>query len=130
MLIPIFKKNSTSTSFGQPKPKINISTTATHLFLSFTTMVHFPRSIASLLPRLSLVLVLALSMVTEQAHAGPIVAGSAVAWCYSACNAGYVTCMLGCGLVAGVAGPAAGPAAMACSVTQGSCMAACTAGGL
>lgn len=38
----------------------------------------------------------------EYVSAGPIVAGSGVAMCYSACNAGYVTCMMGCGLVAGV----------------------------
>eukprot|EP00526_Cylindrotheca_closterium_P028364 CAMPEP_0113646604 /NCGR_PEP_ID=MMETSP0017_2-20120614/24630_1 /TAXON_ID=2856 /ORGANISM="Cylindrotheca closterium" /LENGTH=76 /DNA_ID=CAMNT_0000558533 /DNA_START=422 /DNA_END=652 /DNA_ORIENTATION=+ /assembly_acc=CAM_ASM_000147 len=66
----------------------------------------------------------------EPTSAGPIVAGGGIAMCYTACNAGYVTCMLGCGLIAGVAGPLAGPAAVACSATQGSCMAACTAGGL
>ena len=65
----------------------------------------------------------------EYASAGPIVAGSGVALCYSAYNAGYAF-MLGCGFVAGVAGPLAGPAAAACSVTQGACMSACTAGGL
>ena len=66
----------------------------------------------------------------EYASAGLIAAGSGVAICYSACNAGYVTCMLGFGLVAGVAGPLAGPAAASCSVTQGACMSACTVGGL
>ena len=38
-------------------------------------------------------------------EADPIIAGSAVTACYTAYNAGYVTCMAGLGLVAGVAGP-------------------------
>ena len=88
-------------------------------------MVHCARIAASA----SLLLLLLASM-AEMTYAGPIAAGSGVALCYTACNVGYVTCMIGCGLVAGVAGPAAGPAAMACSVTQGSCMAACTTVGL
>ena len=32
-------------------------------------------------------------------------AGSAVAACYTACNAGYVTCLAASGLVAGATGP-------------------------
>ena len=75
-------------------------------------------------------LVFILIHMMEYASAGPIAAGSGVAMCYSACNAGYVTCMLGCGLVVGVGGPLAGPAAAACSVTQGACMSACTVSGL
>ncbi len=64
-------------------------------------------------------------------EAGPIAAGSAVAACYSACNAGYVTCMASSWLVgpvgwyAWLTGAGAG-----CSAVQGACMAACIAGGL
>ncbi|KAL3930087.1 MAG: hypothetical protein SGBAC_011921 [Bacillariaceae sp.] len=71
-----------------------------------------------------------LTSLTEPITAGPIAASSGISMCYTACNAGYVSCMAGCGLVAGVASPLAGPAALACSVTQGACMATCTAGGL
>jgi len=62
-------------------------------------------------------------------------AGSAVAACYTACNAGYVTCFAAStGLAAGtgrvgwyawITGAATG-----CSAIQAACMAACTAGGL
>ena len=38
-------------------------------------------------------------------QAGPIMAGSAVAACYTVCNAGYVTCMIVLGLVDGTTGP-------------------------
>ncbi|CAJ1965537.1 unnamed protein product [Cylindrotheca closterium] len=92
-------------------------------------MIHFSR-ITSSASSLLLFLVLLLASMTEPTNAGPIAAGSGVAMCYSACNAGYVTCMVGCGLVAGVAGPMAVPAAAGCSTTQGACMAACTTGGL
>jgi len=66
---------------------------------------------------------------------GPIAAGSAVAYGYSACNAGYVTCLAASGLTAGVVGPVGWVAWLtsapaACSAAQGVCMAACTAGGL
>ena len=69
------------------------------------------------------------------AEAGPITAGSAVAACYTACNAGYVACMASSGMVAGVSGPVgwwawATSAAAGCSAVQGTCMEACTAGGL
>lgn len=37
--------------------------------------------------------------------AGPIMAGSAVAACYTACNVGYVTCLASSGIVAGATGP-------------------------
>lgn len=68
-------------------------------------------------------------------ESGPIAAGSAVAACYSACNAGYVTCMASSGLVAGVTGPVGWyawltSAAASCSLVQATCMSACTAGGL
>ena len=68
-------------------------------------------------------------------QAGPIVAGSAVSLCYTACNAGYVVCMSSSGLVAGATGPVGWwawltSAAAGCSLAQGTCMAACTAGGL
>jgi hypothetical protein len=66
---------------------------------------------------------------------GPIAAGSAVALCYSACNAGYVTCLAASGIVAGTTGPVGWyawltSAAAGCSAIQGACMATCTAGGL
>jgi hypothetical protein len=67
--------------------------------------------------------------------AGPIAAGSAVSLCYTACNAGWVSCMGASGLVAGTTGPVgwyawATGAASACSATQGVCIAACTTVGL
>jgi hypothetical protein len=37
--------------------------------------------------------------------AGPIMAGSGVALCYTACNTGYVTCLAASGIVAGTTGP-------------------------
>jgi len=62
-------------------------------------------------------------------------AGSAVAACYTACNAGYVVCMAGSGLVAGTTGPVGWwawitGAAAGCSAVQATCMTACTAVGL
>ena len=68
-------------------------------------------------------------------EAGPIMAGSAVAACYTACNAGYVTCMAGSGLVAGVAGPVGWwawitGAAAGCSAVQAACMTTCAVVGL
>lgn len=66
---------------------------------------------------------------------GPIAAGSAVAYCYTACNAGWVTCLSAYGIVAGTTGPIGWwawlySAPAVCSAAQGVCMAACTAGGL
>ena len=68
-------------------------------------------------------------------EAGPIAAGSAFAVCYTACNAGYVTCMAGSGLVSGATGPVgwwawATGAAAVCSTVQAACMTTCTAVGL
>ncbi|CAE7122953.1 unnamed protein product [Rhizoctonia solani] len=59
-----------------------------------------------------------------QVQAGPIAMGL----CYSACNAGYVTCCTSAGAIAGTFTLGLGiPAALAgCSVIQGTCMAACT----
>ena len=62
-------------------------------------------------------------------------AGSAVAICYTACNTGYGVCLAGSGLVAGTTGPVGWyawftGAAAGCSLVQGACMTACTAGGL
>ena len=101
----------------------------------FTTVtMKFVRSI--LFTPLSLVVtILCLGASTTKVEAGPIMAGSGVAACYTACNAGYVTCMLGSGLVAGTTGPVgwwawATSAAAGCSAIQGTCMAACTAVGL
>jgi hypothetical protein len=66
----------------------------------------------------------------HQVEAGPIAAGSAVAFCYTACNSGYCTCMAGAGLSAGMAGPLAFVAGAACSAAQAACMSTCTATGL
>ena len=61
--------------------------------------------------------------------------GRIITLCYSACNAGYVTCMVSSGLVAGTTGPVGWwawltSAAAGCSAVQGTCMATCTVGGL
>mmetsp|Transcript_26749 Transcript_26749/g.39567 ORF Transcript_26749/g.39567 Transcript_26749/m.39567 type:complete len:97 (-) Transcript_26749:49-339(-) len=84
---------------------------------------------------LNLFILLCLQACVKMTEGGPIVAGSGVAVCYTACNAGYVTCMTASGLVAGTTGPVGWwawltSAAAGCSVVQGACMAACTAGGL
>jgi hypothetical protein len=82
-----------------------------------------------------MIMILCLHACTKCVEAGPIMAGSAVAACYTACNAGYVTCLAASGLVAGATGPVgwwawATSAATGCSAVQAACMAACTAGGL
>ncbi|CAE6470868.1 unnamed protein product [Rhizoctonia solani] len=65
-----------------------------------------------------------LALNAGQVQAGPIAMGM----CYSACNAGYVTCCVSAGTVAGTFTLGLGvPAAIAaCSAVQGTCMAACT----
>jgi hypothetical protein len=75
-----------------------------------------------------------LVVMSEVADAGPLLVGA----CYTACNAGAVSCYAAAGLTFGVGlGPAGwwsiftgGPqaAAAACSAAQGVCMAACTTG--
>ncbi|CAG8771382.1 36661_t:CDS:2, partial [Racocetra persica] len=49
--------------------------------------------------------------------------------CQSACNAGWVSCYAGAGLVAGTVtgGLGAPAAALLCNVAQGTCIAACAA---
>ncbi|CAE6407261.1 unnamed protein product [Rhizoctonia solani] len=66
----------------------------------------------------------ALAFNAGQVQAGPIAMGL----CYSACNAGYVTCCASAGATAGTFTLGLGvPAALAgCSVIQGACMSACT----
>ncbi|KAG9075620.1 hypothetical protein FS749_012700 [Ceratobasidium sp. UAMH 11750] len=69
--------------------------------------------------------VIAFALATGRSvQAGPIAMGL----CYSACNAGYVACCAGAGATAGTftLGLGAPAALMACSVVQGTCMAACT----
>ena len=66
---------------------------------------------------------------------GPVAAGSAVSLCYTACNAAWVACLSGSGIVAGTAGPVgwwawATSATTTCSASQGACMSACVAAGL
>ncbi|CAE6512885.1 unnamed protein product [Rhizoctonia solani] len=65
----------------------------------------------------------AVALNASQVQAGPIAMGM----CYSACNAGYVTCCTAAGTTAGTFTLGLGvPAAVAaCSVVQGACMAAC-----
>jgi hypothetical protein len=80
-------------------------------------------------------LTITLLMNARMVGGGPVLAGSAVAACYTACNAGWVTCLASYGIVAGAAGPVGwfawlSSAPAGCSVVQGACMAACTAGGL
>jgi hypothetical protein len=73
-------------------------------------------------------------LLVGMAFGGPIMAGSAVAGCYTACNAGYVCCMTSAGLVAGLTGPVGwcmmAGAASTCSSIQGTCMATCVTTGL
>jgi hypothetical protein len=57
-----------------------------------------------------------------------------VGTCYTACNVGYGTCLSLSGLTAGVVGPVGWVAWLtsapaACSLAQGTCMAACSAAG-
>jgi len=78
----------------------------------------------------SLLTILLVLFILQLSEAGPIMAGSAVAFCYTACNAGYVTCMTGAGLSAGMIGPLAFLAGIGCSAAQGACMSACTVTGL
>jgi hypothetical protein len=82
--------------------------------------------VASFIP---VALLLWISFTIQTASAGPIVAGSAAAACYTACNAGYIVCMTASGLVAGTTGPVGWwawltSAAAGCSAIQGACMAA------
>ncbi|CAE6494378.1 unnamed protein product [Rhizoctonia solani] len=77
--------------------------------------------------KLSITSAIALAIVAlnaGQAQAGPIAMGL----CYSACNAGYVTCCASAGSVAGTFTLGLGvPAALAaCSLVQGTCMSTCT----
>jgi len=94
------------------------------------------KSIRSISSSLYLVMmILCLHARSNLVEAGPIMAGSAVAACYTACNAGYIVCMTGSGLVAGTTGPVgwwawATGAAAGCSVVQGACMTTCAAVGL
>ncbi|CEL57659.1 hypothetical protein RSOLAG1IB_02402 [Rhizoctonia solani AG-1 IB] len=69
------------------------------------------------------------AFVTVALNAGQVQAGPiAMGLCYSACNAGYVTCCISAGAVAGTFTLGLGtPVALAaCSVVQGACMSACT----
>jgi hypothetical protein len=86
--------------------------------------------LAKVAEKIIIILILLLSVASKVTDAGPIVAGSSVALCYSACNAGYVTCMAAAGLSAGMIGPFAFVAGIACSATQGACMSACVDVGL
>ncbi|KAG9125829.1 hypothetical protein FRC07_006057 [Ceratobasidium sp. 392] len=72
----------------------------------------------------SIVAIMTIALSAERAQAGPVAMGL----CYSACNAGYVTCCATAGAIAGTFTLGLGvPAALfTCSVVQGTCMAACT----
>jgi hypothetical protein len=76
----------------------------------------------------ALLLLLVVAILAKAADGGPVAGGL----CYTACNAGYVTCMSSSGLVAGVSGPVGWwawltGAAATCSAIQGTCMVACAA---
>lgn len=74
--------------------------------------------------RIALVLVLLLLLGSiQQASAGPL----AYAACQTACNLGAVKCYSLAGFTFGVNPAVGGGAAVACSIVQGTCMAACTA---
>lgn len=75
--------------------------------------------------------IVALLCLVSLVSAGPLT----VAACYTACNAGVVTCYSAAGLTFGVSGPVGwwsfitgggAAAAAACSAAQGVCMSACT----
>ena len=72
---------------------------------------------------------LSLILLANEAQAGVFSCAAVLAYygtCQTACNAGWVTCMSGAGLVAGATlGVGGGVAAIGCSVAQGACMAAC-----
>ena len=76
------------------------------------------------------VLFIAASLV-DLSHAGPIAAGSTIAYCYSLCNVSYVSCLAYYGIVAGTTGPIGWWAWIVaaptwCSGLQGACMSGCT----
>jgi hypothetical protein len=72
----------------------------------------------------ALLFLLVVAILAKATDGGPLAGGL----CYTACNAGYVSCMSSAGLVAGVSGPVGlTGAAATCSAVQGTCMAACTA---
>ncbi|KAB5588177.1 hypothetical protein CTheo_8379 [Ceratobasidium theobromae] len=66
----------------------------------------------------------AMALNVTHVQAGPVAMGL----CYSACNAGYVTCCTAAGVTAGTftLGLGAPVALIACSLVQGACMSACT----
>ena len=73
-------------------------------------------------------IIFVVSVLFIRSEAGPITCGA----CYTACNAGYVSCMASSGLGAGTTGPVGWwawltSAAAGCSAIQGACMATCAA---
>ena len=83
-----------------------------------------------MISQLVLVVLSLTAALIPSAYGGPV----AVGLCYTACNAGYGTCLAAVGVTAGVTAPVtwAGwfygvPAAcVACSAAQGACMTLCT----
>lgn len=100
-----------------------------HCVLLISTHSLYFHGFLKILSTMMLLFVLTTLAILQSVAAGPLV----VALCYSACNAGVVSCYSAAGLVFGtnpvgwVAWLAGGPAAAsACSAAQGACMAACT----
>jgi hypothetical protein len=86
------------------------------------------RSVESVTSMSVYVVAFLLSLLIATSNAGPV----GVGLCYSACNAGYVSCLAASGIVAGTTGPVGWwawltGAGAACNATQGICMSACTA---
>mmetsp|Transcript_28911 Transcript_28911/g.52373 ORF Transcript_28911/g.52373 Transcript_28911/m.52373 type:complete len:98 (-) Transcript_28911:121-414(-) len=81
--------------------------------------------------KLSSFLFLPILLLAHQAQAGVFSCAAGLVYygtCQTACNAGWVTCMSGAGLVAGVTlGIGGVVGAVGCSVAQGACMAICGA---
>ncbi len=79
--------------------------------------------------KLSSIAFVPLILLANKAEAGIISCAAGLVYygtCQTACNAGWVTCMSGAGLVAGATVGVGGVVAAAgCSVAQGACMATC-----
>ena len=101
-----------------------------HIWQHFDSIVPMPHFVSYLhSPSMFFQLLVALAALAT-ALSGPVAGGL----CYTACNAGYVSCLAAVGVTAGVTAPVTWygwfygvPAACAgCSLIQGACMAACT----
>lgn len=92
-----------------------------HIARSRDKVVLFPTTM------IALVSLFLISLFLSVADAGLLTTGA----CYSACNAGWVSCLAAAGVVAGTTGPVGWYAWLtgapaACSAAQGACMVLCT----